>query len=131
MAGQSARRIRLNLGLSTNSMVVIYTLYHKSQINFRFSFYLFLRERGRLSHWNVNGDKRCEIGAIPNEVGAFNHSLFSIKSFLFSIFSRTSICCIAIWFSLSRRSDCGSPSLIKTAFRFSMFDRQISWFIEA
>ena len=45
MAGQSARRIRLNLGLSTSSMPAIYALYHKSQINFRFSFHPFLSER--------------------------------------------------------------------------------------
>ena len=40
--------------------------------------------------------------------------------------SSTCICCIAILFSLTRRSDCGIPSLINTAFRFSIFERQMS-----
>jgi len=53
-------------------------------------------------------------------------------SSLFSpIDSSTVICEIAIWFSFCNRSGCGKPSLIRTEFNDSMFERQISWFTVA
>ena len=45
--------------------------------------------------------------------------------------SSTVICEMAIWFNFCRRSDCGIPSLIRTEFRDSILERQISWFTVA
>ena len=50
---------------------------------------------------------------------------------LLSTFSNTVICWIAIWLSFWRRSPCGRPSLMNTAFRFSILLKQINWLIVA
>ena len=48
------------------------------------------------------------------------------NNFLPPVSSKIFICWIAILLSLISRSDCGIPSLMKTALRFSIFDRQMS-----
>ena len=53
------------------------------------------------------------------------------NNFLFSTSCKMLICWIAILFSFINRSFCGIFSLMKTAFRFSIFDKQISSLIVA
>lgn len=59
------------------------------------------------------------------EIPAYFSSLLSPS------FSSTRICCIAIRLSFTSRSPCGIPWSIKTAFKFSILDRQINSFMEA
>ena len=53
------------------------------------------------------------------------------NSFLLFVSSSTCICWIAILFSFTSRSLCGMPSLMSTAFIFSMLERHISSLIVA
>ena len=59
-------------------------------------------------------------------LNSFQYLVYSIKTFLSSMFSSTFICWIAILFNFSRRSICAKPSFIKTAFKFSILLRQIN-----
>ena len=52
--------------------------------------------------------------------------LIYFNSFLFPASSSTCICWMAMRLSRTSRSDCGRPSLMNTALRFSMFERQMS-----
>jgi hypothetical protein len=75
---------------------------------------------GVLSHGNI-------VPTLPNKKRLPHY----LNNLLLLASSRTCICCIAILFNFTKRSGCGIPSSIKTAFRFSMFDKQISSFIVA
>ena len=75
--------------------------------------------------WTIQKSITVELVRISyNIIYAFNICLLST-------FSNTVICWMAIWLSLCKRSCCGIPSLIKTAFRFSMLLRQINWLMVA
>ena len=71
--------------------------------------------------FSVSGNRRI-ISSLPVEAVIY----YAFNICLLSTFSSTVICWMAIWLSFWRRSPCCRPSLIKTAFRFSILLKQIN-----